>query len=40
MAVILVAMMVAYSSGDLTLNQADPTIVPQKPVFAQVYPIF
>ena len=40
MAVILVAMMVACSSGDLTLNQADPTIVPQKPVFAQVYPIF
>ena len=30
----------ACGSGDLTLNEADPDIVAQKPTFAQVYPIF
>ena len=33
-------LLAACGSGDLTLNEADPDIVPQKPTFAQVYPIF
>jgi len=37
---VLLTMLVACSSGDRTLNEADPDIVAQKPTFAQVYPIF
>jgi hypothetical protein len=37
---IAAALLAACGSGDLTLNEADPDIVPQKPTFAQVYPIF
>ena len=36
----LIPMLAACGSGDLTLNEADPDIVAQKPTFAQVYPIF
>jgi hypothetical protein len=33
----LVVIFVACGSGDLTLNEADPDIVAQKPSFEQVY---
>jgi uncharacterized membrane protein len=36
----MVVILVACGSGDLTLNEANPDIVAQKPSFAQVYPIF
>ena len=37
---ILVSVLAACNSGDLTLNEADPDIVAQKPTWEQVYPIF
>ncbi|MDP6019185.1 MAG: hypothetical protein QGI32_24055, partial [Candidatus Latescibacteria bacterium] len=33
-------LLTACGSGDLTLNEADPDIVAQKPTWTQVEPIF